>query len=251
MSEGNDQNRTEAPTQRRLQQAKEAGQVAVSPEIGILASLAAGMTTVFFIAPFLLAQLTGDLALLLQHLETSPARAIRLLLPRIVLDTLPLVLIPALAAILAGAAQTGFSVSFTPMRPSLTRLNPIAGFKRLFAVRNLLESAKALCKLLAVALVLWQSVTASLNTIPALLWSDPHLILTPLHNIALRIVFSVLAVQMVVAVLDTVWARFSHIRSLRMTVQEMKDEIKETEGDPLIKSRLRRLRQQRAKHRIQ
>ena len=251
MAEGSDQNKTEAPTQRRVQRAKEAGQVAVSPEVGILASSAAGMATLFFIAPFLLARLSADLALLLQHLETPPNRAMHLLLPRIVLNTLPLLLIPSLAAVLAGAAQTGFSVSFTPMRPSLARIDPIAGFRRLFALNNLMESAKALCKLLAVTLILWQAITASLKSIPTLFWSDPHLILIPLRSIALRIIFSVLGVQVVVAVLDTVWSRFSLMRSLRMTVQEMKDEIKETEGDPLVKSRLRRLRQQRAKQRIQ
>ena len=116
MAEGSDQNRTEAPTQRRLQRAKESGKVAVSSEIGILASLAAGTATLFVTASFSLAHMTADFAMLLQHLETPPNRTIRLLLPRLAVDILPLVLISPLATVLASAAQTGFSVSFAPMR---------------------------------------------------------------------------------------------------------------------------------------
>src|SRR6185312_1460577 len=99
-------------------------------------------------------------------------------------------------------------------------------------------------------LILWRTAIASFDAIPPLLLQDPHLILPAFRDLALRLVLSVLGVQLVLAVLDIAWARFSLLRSLRMTVQEMKDEIKDTEGDPLLKARLRRLRHQRSRHRM-
>ncbi len=250
MPEVNDQNRTEAPTQRRLQRAKEAGQVAVSPEISILASLATGVAVLVGAGPFLLNRLTADFAILLQHLETPPLETVHLLLPRIAVDVAPLVVLPALAAVLATGAQTGFSISFAPLRPDFQRIDPAAGLRRLLAPQNLIETVKALCKLLAVSFILWRTAVASFDAIPPLLLHDPHLILPALRDLALRFVLSVLGVQLVVAIFDIAWARFSLLRSLRMTIQEVKDEIKETEGDPLLKSRLRRLRYQRARHRM-
>lgn len=250
MAEGNDQNRTEAPTQRRLQRAKEAGQVAVSPEITVFASLAAGVAILAGAGPFLLSRLTADFAILFQHLEMPPIKAVRLLLPRIAMDVAPLVLLPALAVVLATGAQTGFAMSATPLLPDFRRISPAAGLRRLLSLHNLIETGKALCKLLAVSLILWRTAVASFNAIPPLLLHDPHLILPAFRDLALRLVLSVLGVQLVLAVLDVAWARFSLLRSLRMTVQEVKDEIKETEGDPLLKSRLRRLRHQRSRHRM-
>jgi len=244
------QNRTEAPTPRRLQRAKEAGQLPISSELSVCAALSACILLLIFVAPSSAYKLASELAVLLSHPDLNPVHAFRQVVLKSALDCLPFIILPAVASAIAVGVQTGFAVNPGSLRPNLDRVSPAAGLRRLFAPQNLVETGKAAVKLIAIAAITWNAIASSIPIIAALPLKDLHLLLPALVAAIMRICLTVLALQALVTVFDLLWTRFRFVQSLRMTRQDVKEETKETEGDPLLKSRMRRLRQQRARQRL-
>ncbi len=250
MAEEAGQSRTEAPTPRRLQRAKEAGQFPISSELSICAALATGTLLLILFGPSLAEKLARRFIVFLAHPGLEPLRDLRHLAIAASLDAFPFIALPLLASFLAVGLQTGFSISTTPLLPSLDRISPSAGLKRLFARQNLVETGKAVAKLAAVAGTVYYEITASLPSIAHAPLDNPAILPRTLLSTTVHICLAVLAVQVLITILDLLWSRVSFIQNLRMTRQDIKEETKETEGDPFLKSRLRRLRQQRARQRI-
>ncbi|MGH7154394.1 MAG: EscU/YscU/HrcU family type III secretion system export apparatus switch protein [Acetobacteraceae bacterium] len=244
------EDQTEAATPRRLQRAREAGQAAISPELPVLAVLVAATLLLALAGPGVTEQLALRLSVPLRHFDLSGDDAMRIT----ALAGLRAVLPIAAATLLAGGAavllQTGFLINATRLRPDLQRLNPIAGFRRLVGPDNLIEAAKSLVKLAAVCLALWNAVAGDVPGLAAMLQRDPRLIMPLAGRIVLHVLLAVTAVQAVITVLDMVWTRLRYAQGLRMSRQELRDEQKETEGDPKIKARIRQIRQVRARRRM-
>lgn len=256
MSESTEQeSRTEAATPRRLQRAREAGQVAVSRESVAVAVLAATALVLILLTVPLARPFAAVLTNLLHHAaaEDQGAAAPYLLAVAgraVLLGAGPFVL----GALLAGAAavllQTGFLVSAAPLQPKLSRLNPWSGLKRLFGVEGLAETVRAIAKLAAMSTALWLSVRGeSASLVAALSWPVPVL-LDHMLRLVLRVLLAVLAAQAAIAAADLFWVRHRHARSLRMSREEVREENREAEGDPRIKARVRQIRQLRARRRM-
>lgn len=250
------QERTEQATPKRLQEARQRGDVARSRELATVAVLltAAGALTV--LGPRLLADL---LALARQNLAPTPVVsqtefALVQYFQAAMLDALwsllPLLAVIAIAALLGPMALGGWIFSPQQLRVRWDKLDPIKGFQRLFALRGLMELIKALAKF---ALVTGAAVV--------LLWQMGDRVLTinaaPLHSAlgdaAALLMWSFLglcAALVVVAAADVPFQIWNHARQLRMSKQEVKDELKETEGKPEVKSRLRELQRAMAKRRM-
>ncbi|HYE00518.1 MAG TPA: flagellar type III secretion system protein FlhB, partial [Alphaproteobacteria bacterium] len=175
---------------------------------------------------------------------------IELLLHLALVLALPLALIIAFGFI-GPLVQHGFLWSGESLKPNLAKLNVFAGFGRMFGRRALLEFLKGLAKLSVVG-----GVAAA--TLIGMLDDDvEHFLATPAGDLAreirrltLVIVFAVLPVLLVIAGFDWFVQRFAFMKQMRMTKQEVKDEFKNTEGDPVIKGRMRQLRMQRARQRM-
>ncbi len=247
------QDRTEAATPRRIQRAREEGRVPVSRELHNFAGLAA-VTLVVAIAAGTTAQgVARDLTMFLAHTDVpglAGAGALRLAGIAALRGMAPFVLAVLLAGTAASLLQTGFLINGKALQPDLGRISPGAGLKRLFGLDNLVEAAKSVAKVAVMAFLLWRVVQADL---PALMQAprwEPRVLLARTLPPVLHMLFVVLAVQAAIAGFDVFWVRLRHARQLRMSREDVREELRETEGDPKIKARIKQIRTQRARRRM-
>jgi flagellar biosynthetic protein FlhB len=165
-----------------------------------------------------------------------------------------LVLAPVagLAGVAAAAAvllQTRGMVSAKPLAPQLSRISPLAGAKRLVSPEAAAEFLRTLVKLGAVGAALVWAV-GDLAALRGTLALGPGALLAAMGAAAWRLLGAALAAYAVIAVLDLLWVRLRHFRQLRMSRQDLREELRETEGDPQLKARQKQLRSQRARRRM-
>ncbi|HUZ72582.1 MAG TPA: flagellar biosynthesis protein FlhB [Stellaceae bacterium] len=246
--------KTEEPSQRRLQRARDEGQVAQSREINTWFLLATSGIIVIFLAPAIGHSLVGLLGAFVDPTRFLSADGI--LWPAVVADlravmaafVLPMLLLTAAAA--AGTlAQIGFVFATDKLGFDVSRVSPLAGFGRLFSFRSLVETLKSLAKMVLVGTVAATMLRGEIMRVP-LLGLAPEDLPAEIERLVLRLLLGVLSVLTVLAGADYVYQRLSLLRSLRMTRREVKDELKQSDGDPLIKARLRQIRTERARRRM-
>lgn len=250
---GDQQDRTEAPTARRLQKAQDEGEVPVSREAVLLAGLAACAVTLWFTGPGVGQHLVRPFSVILAQpgLPVSEPIALFREVAEIFLGTIAPFIVPiGLGATFATLLQTRFTLRSSTLHADLGRLSPRRGWKRSFGTDSLVETAKSLAKLLivggAVAEVLLQELP-NLQILPAV---PLGVLLHLLMSVVTRLLLAVVLAQLVIAGADMFWLWRQHLRQLRMSRSDIKDETKETEGDPAIKMRIRRLRMRRARQRM-
>ncbi len=250
-----DSQKTEQPSGRKLARARSQGQVIQSREVNSFLMLAAGAAVVLLVAPPLARNLQLTLARFLDPAALMSDGEIlweavgSLLLPIVGALVLPVILMLA-AAVGGTLLQTGFVVAFDKIGFDLERLSPIAGFGRLFSARAGVEFLKGLAKVaLVMAALAWQSLP-EVGRLLSLTSLEPAALAAELHQLLLRIAVAVLLVVAALAVLDYGYQRFAFMRSMRMSKQEVKEEHKQSEGDPMVKARLRQIRMERARKRM-
>ncbi|HTI80612.1 MAG TPA: flagellar biosynthesis protein FlhB [Acetobacteraceae bacterium] len=243
--------RTEAATPRRLQKAREEGHVAVSRELSTFAGLAAVTLVLAMAGPAAVHDLALRLSVFLSRAhELGAASALRLAGVAWLRAAAPFVLAALLAGTTAVLVQTRFLLSVRSLRLDFSRVSPRAGMKRLLGPDSVVEAAKSLVKIAVLGIVLWRVI---LNDLPALLRSpfvEPRQILSSVAGPVLHVIVAVLVAQAAIAALDFFWVVLRHSRSLRMSRHDVMDELKETEGDPRLKARLRQIRVLRARRRM-
>jgi flagellar biosynthetic protein FlhB len=147
-------------------------------------------------------------------------------------------------------AQIGFEIHTEPLAPKFSKLNPLAGLKRIFSLRGLVEMLKSLAKIAFIAVIAGSVVSGYLPQFPTLVRGDLGTIWDFTQTAAFQIMLYVCLAMMALAALDYAYQRWQHEQSLKMTKQEIKDERKQSEGDPQIKARIRSLQRQAAYHRM-
>jgi flagellar biosynthetic protein FlhB len=248
--------KTEEPTSKRLEEARKKGQVASSREVNHWFMILGGALVVGLAAP---AMSVGLKNALLPYIEAPHAIPLdpghlRDAMVKLMADVglalgVPLALL--CAAALGGSLVQG-AVVFSPERihPSLDKISLLAGAKRLFSAKALAEFVKGLLKIAvvgAVATYLMIPEFASIDQLPQL---DSGATLDLIQRLVLRLFIGVVAVLTIIAGVDLVYQKLSMLRQLRMSRQEIRDEMKQTEGDPMIRQRLRQIRQERARRRM-
>jgi flagellar biosynthetic protein FlhB len=256
MAEHDPQERTENATPKRREEARRKGQIARSRELNSTAVMLAGSGALLAFGPYL-----ADKGIVLfhemLHLERSAAfqpeqmsAALGSALVQALIALAPILGACTAAAVLAPLVIGGWTFSFEAIGFKGERLDPIAGFRRMASLRNLLELGKAIAKfaLVAVASVLLlRSLTTEIlglgrEPLPSALAHSAHLCGVALLTLS--------AVLIVIAAIDVPFQLWDHSRRLRMTRDELRDEIKETEGRPEVRSRIRALQQQLARRRM-
>lgn len=233
---------TEEPTPKRLQKAREEGQVPLSREATSLVVLIAAMLAAFLSLPSTGGQLLIALrGLLAEAHARPPAAALAEVASLSILVLLPVAGAAAVAAIAVTLLQTGGAVSAKGMVPRLAKLSPLAGLKRLFGQEGLVELARTFVKLGVVGVALWFSFGAP-ESLQAVLHRPPAALLEVAQSRAAALIGAAVAAYAALAAADLFWVRLQHRRQLRMTRQELKEELKESEGDPQRKGQLRKLR---------
>lgn len=255
MAEDQDKSqKTEEPSQRRLEEARREGQVASSREVNHALVLASGALFIGALAPGVAARLAEALRPFIERPHAIAIDAIgpplQALLVALGWALLPAVLLFLVAALASGLIQHGPIWTAAPLAPKLERISPVAGAKRLFALRSLVEFLKGLMKIVLVGtaaiVLLWPAAPRVLTAVEV--GSGPLLAL--LHTLALRLLLGIAALTALIAVLDSLYQRFERHKQLRMSRRDLKDEFKQTEGDPFIKARLKSLRMERARRRM-
>ena len=250
---GDQQDRTEAPTARRLQKAVEEGELPVSREAVLLAGLATGALTLLLMGPGIGQHLVRPLAVILSQpgLPVSEPTALFHEIGAVFLGTIaPFVAPIAVGAIAATLVQTRFTLRTRALHADLGRLSPGRGWKRSFGSDSLVETAKSLAKLLIVGGAVTQVLLQELPKLVVLPAVPLGVLLTLLASVVTRLLLAVVLAQTVIAGADMFWLWRQHLRQLRMSRSDIKDETKETDGDPAIKMRIRRLRMRRARQRM-
>ncbi len=241
--------RTHEATPRKRQRAREKGQVARSRE---LISMAAGggiLLGIFISGERLMVKLsdllTGGLKL---RYGTEPLEVIRKTGSEMFFLLIPLLSISLSMALLSGFLQGGFVLKSVEM--DMDRINPVSGFKRLFSLRGIFEFLKGLTKFLLGGLILYLLIRRFLpyvSDMPSMAFEDIKMnALMMLKKATLAIFITFFSI----AIIDFIFEKFRFERSLRMTRQELKEEFRETEGDPLIKARIRSIQKELARKRM-
>ncbi|MBN8890820.1 MAG: hypothetical protein BGP12_15655 [Rhodospirillales bacterium 70-18] len=245
------EDRTEAASARRLDKARAEGQVPLSRELPALAVLGAAALVLMMAAPPAATRLALRLALLLEQADRlNPVTALRDAALEGVRAAAPFVLAALVAGSLAVLLQTGFLFNLSALGPKLSRLDPRRGLSRVFGFAGLLEVGKSVLKVGAVGWAGWLALAGAIPQLrDAVLW-DAATLADRTLRLVVQVLLAMLAAQAAIAVLDVTRARLQHARGLRMSRQELRDEHKESEGDPQIKARIRRLRLQRARRRM-
>jgi flagellar biosynthetic protein FlhB len=247
------QDRTERATAKRRQEARKRGQVAISREIPSTLILMAVLGVFAFAGGSVVDRLTALMAGTFAHLHASRlqtvndagALAVDLLQTSLLL-LLPICLPLLIVGVGANVAQVGFEFHAESMAPKFSKLDPIGGMKRIVSLRGLVELAKSVAKLLVVGLIAWSVMSGYLAQFPTLVRLDLGGIWAFTHAGAFKIIFYVCLALVALAVLDYAYQRWQYEESLKMTKQEVKDERKQSEGDPQVKARIRALQRQAA-----
>jgi flagellar biosynthesis protein FlhB len=254
--EEDESQKTEAPSQHKLDEARKKGDVPKSQDIATLFILAAGISVLLTVG----VSTTRDLGMYITAFIERPDQialdggALQHLMFEIMLK-MGIMLSAALAAMFfAGMAghlvQSGILFTAEKMKPKLSKISPIAGFKRLFGMEALMTFLKTLLKLIAVAFVAYAILMPHAKQMSSLVEMEPAGLLPILIEILFQLCFALLAVIAVASVADYMIQRFSWIKRNRMSKQEMKDEYKKLEGDPQIKMKLRQIRMDRGRRRM-
>jgi len=257
MSEDADpESKTEEPSEKRLREAEEKGNIAKSQEIGHWFIFMAAVLGMWMLIDNLARSFVrGNVVFFEQphRISTDPSNLLRL-----ILDTAftvggalaPILGLFALFGLAGNAVQNPPKVSLERIMPKLDKINPMSGFKRIFSMSSAVEFIKNLIKIGLIGALLAYLIIPELDSLEALIALDLTVILPHTERIVLRLLGALMAVMFVVAIGDYLYQRFNYMKNLRMTRQELKDEYKETEGDPQIKARLRQIRMQRVRTRM-
>jgi flagellar biosynthesis protein FlhB len=250
-----DSSKTEQPTQRKLGRARDRGQVIQSREINTLFMLTTGAAVVLLLAPSLAGRVEVNFSRFLDSTTLIAGggilwEAVIALLGQLAeICILPLLLLMVMA-VAGSIVQTGLVFAFDKISFDPSRLSLISGFKRLFSLRSGVEFLKNLAKLALVTAVSAWLLAPEMPRLPDLITLDPASLASEIHRLLLHFVLGVLLLIAALAVFDYGYQRLSFMREMRMSKQELKEEHKQAEGDPMIKARLRQIRIERARRRM-
>jgi len=258
MAEASDQeSKTEQPTEKKIRDALEQGKIPVSREASIFASMAALMVIQSFLIGQGVQQLVPTLKGFLDDpdgIRLSTAADAQNLLSVVGLQAmrfmLPLVIVLIAFGLAASLLQNAPRLVLDRIQPNFSRISPAQGWSRIFGAQGLVEFAKAVFKLVSVSLVVGFMLRASEARAFEAMYTDPAALPEMILTIAMRIVSAICITTILLVALDLAWSRFHWRRELRMTRQELKDEHKQAEGDPLVKARLRSLARDRSRRRM-
>ena len=256
MAQADKEDRTEAPSARALTRAREEGRVAISRELQALSGLGAGMLVLIMVMPSQAARFVSRMHGLMENagrIDMSGGGGLAVW--REATGTCELLAGPVLLAACTGLVtvtmlQTGFLFRPQSLMPQFSRVSPIHGATRLFGGDTLVEGIKSIAKLTAFSFAVWHVLGGLLPVLMRSTGWQPATLARQMTRLTLHAVLMVLVVQAVIALLDVAWVRYRHQSGLRMSRQEVRDENRESEGDPHVKARIRQLRRQRASKRM-
>ena len=251
------QERTEKATSKKREEARKKGQVAISREVSSAMLMLASLGFFYFAGSWMFWNLSEIIIKVYQNIGTLRFNTVNdaSIFSLEVLDKLLGILVPfllplAVLGLAANIVQVGFKFSNEAISPKLSKLSPISGIKRLVSLKALVELAKSILKLLFIGTIAYILVKGELASFPLLVHQEVGQILVFIARVALKISFFVCLALVILAILDFIYQRWQYEQDLKMTKQEVKDEQKQTYGDPKVKSRIRSVQMEMARRRM-
>lgn len=256
MAEESFQEKTEQATPKRREDARRKGQVARSTELSSVAILMAGFLSIWWLSGYMNSGLQRMMVKTLStgHSITLDALTISMHLMGWIIDFVaivtPIVLLLVFVAMAINIAQVGVLFSTEPLSPKGERISPLKGIKKILSKRSLVELAKGLFKVAVVAYVTYTIIDSEADTFVRFVDLGISQIMTVSGDLVLQLTFTIIGLLLLMAILDFAFQRWDHEKNLRMTRQELKEELKQQEGDPILSSRIRSLQRDLAQRRM-
>lgn len=248
--------KTEEPTPRKLQRARQQGQVASSQEIkhwGILIAVTLAIATLI---SWTAAEVSSFNKRVLGHSHELSLDLFNLrdffleLLFELLLVLSPFLSVMIIAAIATSIIQSGLIWAPSKLQPKLANISVIKGLGRMFSMRSVVDLVKGAAKLILIAVIAAAIVWPWFQDVDIMPFAHPSEFVERLHDVILLAFVASIIVMTVVAFIDYVYQRYAFVKQMRMTKQEVKDEHKQSEGDPQVKARIRQLRAERSRQRM-
>ncbi|TKT77471.1 flagellar biosynthesis protein FlhB [Aquamicrobium sp. LC103] len=258
MSEKPDkESKTEEATEKKIRDSIEKGQLPFAKEVPVMASFLAILVFMVFFAESGAVRLGNFLSIFLERPEAWPLATEHdaMLLYQLVFWEIAKLLAALMALLIfAGVAASVFQniprLVLDRVQPKLSRLSLKEGWNRLFGAKGMAEFLKSLAKLCFAGLILALAMRGAKDHLLSGMITQPEAFTSVIRSIAIDVVLAVTLLMVVIAVADLLWSRFHWRQDLRMTRQEVKDEIKQSDGDPIMKARMRSIARDRARHRM-
>lgn len=257
MAETTGQEKTEEPTARRLRQAREDGNIARSTDLTAALMLLATIILLYMLSTRLFEAMAAVLHRLLSSVDgTNPTRSDDLgaiasyLIGLMGWTVMPLLIAIAGVGILATAGQSGLLLTGKPLMPKFSKINPLSGVKRLVDARAAIRMVMSLGKVAIIATVAVMMIMAEMDMIAALPMMTIGAATAAAANMTFMLALKLAALLVVLALLDFSFQKFQHTKDMRMTKQEVRQEMKDMDGDPQIKQRRARVARQLAMQRM-
>ena len=248
--------KTEEPSERKISKAKEEGDIAISQDAKSFIMLTGMLFVVWLIVP-LMGKLFYDYFgkfILVPETFPTDSRHLRLLFFNCFIDLMKILAIPMaifmILGITASLMQTGFIYAPKKLMPDWNRLNIFAALTKFINMKKIVESLKGIIKITVIGWIAIIVLTPYLTRSELMLEMPTQSILKLIHHVVILLIFTIVIAVLVIAVADYAYQKYTHLKKLRMTKQEVKEEYKQTEGDPLVKSRIRQIRNERARRRM-
>lgn len=239
--------KTEQPTPRKRQKAREEGQVAKSQELGNAVLFLAAFFGLRLFATYMFERVSGvfnfsfvrigDFEMTFESVHL--AGHVAFLFTQVLIVVMPIMAISMVSGILSNIVQVGWHPTFKPLMPKFSKINPLKGFKRVFSMRSIVELIKSLAKMAAIGAVIYYTIASEINRIPQLAEMGIMPAVSFLGMMITQMGINVGIIFLIIAVLDIFYQRMKHTKDLRMTKQEVKEEYKNIEGNPETKRKIR------------
>lgn len=248
--------KTEDASAKKLQDARDKGNIARSKDLSSAALLVVSALTIYMVGMLIVNDLKGlysfnfsiaredifDVAMMIHHLYVSIMAT---------MDSLTVfMVIIAVAGIVGSVAMGGLNFTFEPITPKLSKMNPIQGLKRMFSVQSLVELFKSALKIMLVGAAATLVLMHYLPTLTGLAFETIGSALSHAVDVLIWAFILVSSSLIIIAAIDVPFQAWQHKDKLKMTKQEVKDEYKQAEGDPQVKGRIRQLQRQAAMRRM-
>ncbi len=256
MADEDDAQKTEDPTPRKLERSREQGQTASSQEVKAWGILLAATLVLAILAPSISSKVRNVAFVFVEqpHAIAMDFENLRLLFADLMLDIAwilwPLMLALMVVAIFMSVAQSGLIWAPTKIKPDYSKLSLIKGIKQKLSMRTLVEFVKGIMKIVIVSIVSFGIAIPLLDDIVLIPDIDFILTLERIHELVIILAIGTIIVLTVIAVLDYIYQKYSFFQQMKMSKQEVRDEHKQSEGDPQVKARIRQLRTERARQRM-
>ncbi len=253
-----DGEKTEEATSKKKKDSRKEGQVAKSEEF----STAFMLIIMFFaLSQFAGYMYNGLLSMFYYNIDvqidykntfdvTFLARYVSFAFTRIILIVAPLLVVAMIVGIITNLAQVGWEPTTKPLKPKFSKLNPISGFKKIFSLKAIITLIKSIAKLIIIILIVYNYIKDRIIFIPLLFQHEVEIIIGFIGETIVGLGITVGAFYIFVAIGDYVYVKFKHKKDLKMSKQEVKDEYKNSEGDPQVKGKIKQRMREAAMRRM-